>query len=198
MWSGAAPANGWYTRGTTVSRSISPMRQHIVAGPGEPQGPGCRRGCAVQRHRRGAPHPPGGSSFVQLFAPAYPRSRRFRNDGSAPDCIMTRGSSAAGSSSGQRKSISPKAPSPAPIAYAIQINAKIATPSDFSTGRPQILHSQCVNPSPSFCEGTRRNGENERNAHRQNASTFDHFVVLLRFRPRRIKSLNQIRFRQNM
>ena len=73
-----------------------------------------------------------GMSFVPLFAPAYPRSRRFRNDGSASDCIMTKGSSAAGSSSGQRKSISPKAPSPAPIAYAIQINAKIATPSDFS------------------------------------------------------------------
>jgi hypothetical protein len=32
-------------------------------------------------------------------------------------------------------------------------------------------------------EGTRRDSENESNAHRQNASTFDHFVGFLRFVP---------------
>jgi hypothetical protein len=52
---------------------------------------------------------------------------------------------------------------------------------------PACTSSTAATRATTLGEGTRRDSENESNAHRQNASTFDHFVGFLRFAPARDK-----------
>jgi hypothetical protein len=56
-----------------------------------------------------------------------------------------------------------------------------------ASSRPACTSSTAATRATTLGEGTRRDSENENNAHRQNASTFDHFVGFLRFAPARDK-----------